>query len=259
MKSQPRPYIGITGICSLADVEILRGLPISTTHRLMAGVLVSRKTMSGEIVPSKRYPAYARAKEIVDALAIFAFPVIHYNGPSLFVHDLMSLADSIPSIQGIQLNLALPEVDQIFEFKRRFPKIEIIIQANKTSVQKMNGDHCAFIRRYDGVADHYLIDSSGGRGEPLSVDESVIILNRIQKTCEECGVTPGIAGGLSNQNTFKISSVIHQHKSKHFSVDTETGVRVIADDAIPDEKHQDQLSERKAVEFYAGVKSCFDA
>src|SRR4051812_30046801 len=52
-----KPYVGITGFMSKAEVElIMNSIPRNTKRLIMIGVLMSQKTFNGQLHESKRYP-----------------------------------------------------------------------------------------------------------------------------------------------------------------------------------------------------------
>ena len=67
----PYNYIGATGIVTAADLYTVRDCCALTpwSHRFMAGVLVSAKTLRGEYTESRRYPAVAQVDAILEYIA----------------------------------------------------------------------------------------------------------------------------------------------------------------------------------------------
>lgn len=286
--SAPRPYIGVTGVVTPGDVETMRAgvALVPPSHRLMAGVLVSAKTLRGEATTSRRYPSVDRVEALLAAIAdAGAWPVVHYNtraAEGLLGVELAALRERCPSMRGLQLNVAGPPPFSVEAFVRQNRGVEVIVQVNRAAMPSLpatrTGDtyerhvaRCAvadevseYVARYYGVA-HVLLDASGGEGAPLDHDLAGTVIGRNGDEWRDRGRRGGIAGGLGPDSADALASVAVALKvaaanramcssgADRFEVtladlsyDTETGVRSPVADPTPGEKHQDALDDAKA-------------
>ncbi len=137
-----QPYIGITGITSLEDVETIGAccnIVAATvrTHRVMAGVLVSAKTLRGEATTNRRYPSIDAADEPLQlSRYAYAWPVVHYNTRATsdaLRDELRLLVERCPSMRGLQLNVVSPDPDVVARFASEHQSIEVILQVNRSA------------------------------------------------------------------------------------------------------------------------------
>ncbi len=248
------PYIGITGIVTPGDVATIASCVAlaPASHRLMAGVLVSAKTLRGERVTSRRYPHASRVEALLAGCAeAGAWPVVHYNTRAegeVFGLELALLCSLFPSLRGVQLNVATPDHRVVADFVRSHPGVEVIVQINRAAL-------CATPRPVDAIhyanaydsAHHALLDLSGGTGAP--VDGSLAA--RIARAWGAFNVGPrlGVAGSLGPGAGESLAALRDDAGAEAFaalSFDTETGVRSPVADPTPGEKHQDALDADKA-------------
>src|SRR5437868_5866280 len=117
MGKKTGPYVGVTGFMSRPEVvEALAMVPRGSVRRLMVGVLMSSKTLVGQI---NKWPGrYPKKDAIVD---IFiddprALNLIHYNtdNPEALFTQLAEITKLAgPNLDGFQLNIAWPPISQI--------------------------------------------------------------------------------------------------------------------------------------------------
>ncbi len=252
-----RPYIGITGIVTSDDAETARECVrlVPPTHRLMAGVLVSAKTLRGGTPTSRRYPRIGAVEGILAALAdAGAWPVVHYNsraeGEDLAV-ELRVLANLCESMRGVQLNIARPDAWAIDGFLRGHPNVEFILQVNRgaypNGVMPSADVAAAYVHNYRAVASYALLDLSGGLGTAVDVEFTAKILSRWR---EDWFVGAAVAGGLGPDASGVLTSLrgaVGDGVFRTLSFDAETGVRVPVSDPIAGEKHQDTLARGEAL------------
>lgn len=268
-----KPYIGITGVTSADDVAICRSCALlrPPTHRLMAGVLVSAKTMRGDPTESRRYPPFADAEPILSALtAAGCWPVVHYNTSAngdLFAREIDGLTHSLPSMRGLQMNVVAPDPQTVRDFTRVHPDVEVILQVNGSSLSTVKhkgakrGHPYDYIERYYGVQ-HALLDLSSGTGKLF---EPYDMANRILECWSlmgEQGVRLGAAGGLGPDSAEMLRDLgDHMNGSEGdpdfelawLSFDSETRIRVPVADPIVGAKHQDRLDRDKAIAWVYGA------
>jgi hypothetical protein len=280
----PVPYIGVTGIVTPDDLDTVREcvrtlrdncptvLGGDPTHRFMAGVLVSHKTLNGLPTTNRRYPARTMVETLLKGcMEAGAWPVIHYNthakGDALAL-ELEQLCKDFPSMRGLQLNLVCPNPEVVKSFASDpTRRVEVILQINHTSLVKSAvppakiGHPCDYAMGYSGIS-HALMDASGGRGKAFDPVETADTICGTIDTLSKSGVRLGLAGGLGPE----CSSLLEDLKAglwgyegdpdielRELSFDAESRVRVLVPDPIEGEKYQDMLDRTKCIAYVAAV------
>lgn len=244
-----RPYTGVTGFVTNQDIEIAKwaGQRVPSGHCLMAGILVSHKTLTGVPVTNRRYPTIEQARKILTALKEEGniWPVAHYNtsgckDPLCF--QLLRLVRDLPGISGIQMNIVKPRYEDLLTFKEACPDVSLILQVNSSSVPSSEvGDTTHYIRTYEGIVDYALLDLSGGRGKVVSMDW----VSKILKHWPTDSIRPGIAGGLGPDCGPLILSLKDKFPLLDLSeicFDSESNIRIPAENPLPETDYQDDLS-----------------
>ena len=262
----PIPYIGITGIVTQGDVETVRECATLVrthvpTHRLMAGVLMSYKTLTGQTTTNRRYPLRTHVETSLKAcLDAGAWPVIHYNTHAKgadFARELEILSKDFPTMAGIQLNVVCPDREAISSFVSDPHRgVEVILQVNGTSLRKTEWNACSYIGWYDDIS-HALLDASGGNGKLFSPGTAEVIAETYPHAVED-GVRLGLAGGLGPDcgpalENLQELLVPHGISLRDLSFDAESRVRVPVSDPIPGEKYQDTLSHTASLMYVRAV------
>lgn len=236
-----RPYIAVSGVASPTDVALLLSLAKefpALTRRLVGAVLVSRKTLGGQRVESLRYPSLADAQVLCAALAqSVVTPAVHYNsrtnGGDLLA-ELVALANAVPAMRMLQLNIICPAVEVVEEFRRLHPWVEIVLQVSgETRAQYADAglNPWAVLADYGRVVDHLLLDLSRGAGRPLPVEATAdeIRLHELQAETRHVGL--GVAGGLG-PDARPVLGVLHgildEAVFARLSFDAESNLRVPA-------------------------------
>ena len=253
MGDKVMPSVGVTGIVTDDDVaviaECVKLLP--PTHRLMAGVLVSAKTLRGEATANRRYPLIGRVEELLSGLAaVGAWPVVHFNCREGLREHVAAMVRAFPSMRGLQLNVVRPDRVAIGGLRRDRPEVEFILQVNRGSASAGEAMTAASVAAYvDGYADvaaHVLLDASGGEGRPLSPELAAEVLDGWRWAC-----VPSLAGGLGPDASpilYDLASRVRNRRRLAWcSVDAESKLRVPVDGADMDVPYQDRLAARKAV------------
>ena len=213
MSEEIFPYIGVTGFTSPLEVlQVLDAVPQGARRKLMAGVLMSSKTMKG--IPNKwphRYPKPERVADIfIDDPRVLNF--IHFNTKEpeqLFEQMIEATEIGGPNLHGFQLNLKWPWVHPniLWVYKQRNPGKILVLQAGETVLE-----FCEHIPTrleaaawyYDnGIVDYLLIDPSGGYGKPLDPKKGLEYLKSLNYVGGKGSrflrqMEFGIAGGLSS-------------------------------------------------------------
>lgn len=247
-----RPYIGVTGIVTAADLYTVRDccalMPWS--HRFMAGVLVSAKTLRGESTESRRYPAASQVEAILSACASYgAWPAVHYNtrahGDAL-ASELATLVRTFPSMRGLQLNIVRPSPSVVDAFALDHLHIEVIAQMNRAAFGNtpVPADAIIYARDYPN-ASHALLDRSGGCG----ADIDTAFAARVARGWPHAARL-GVAGGLGPDAEPTLRALRDDLGAERFaslSFDAESRVRVPVEDPTLGAKHQDRLDRDLAI------------
>ncbi|MDO8566767.1 MAG: hypothetical protein Q7R58_01290 [bacterium] len=210
------PYIGITGFMSLPEVVVCNNAfreAVSNTNekggtlpadlKFMVGVLVNIKTLLGETNRRpNRYPPIARVPEIFSLKDRHLLRTIHYNTDDIErVEQIMAIAPA--DIDALQLNIRWANPVKLQKVRRKYPNLRIILQVGAGALADVSEPEDIYLglgkalRAYEGVADDFLVDSSGGEGKELDVWKTFACLadSEIPR-----GMMPGAAGGRDADN-----------------------------------------------------------
>jgi hypothetical protein len=260
------PYVGITGIVTDQDVNTVRKCVCALrehthSHRFMAGVLVSRKTLSHEFTSNRRYPEVHEVKDLLEGcLDAGAWPVVHYNtgaeGVKLLA-ELEVLYGYCPAMRGLQLNVVTPDPATIEGFCLAHPEIEVILQVNGSSLKTTGLPPLGYVQTYRGIK-HALLDASGGNGKGFDPRETSKNIWAMYEPLRLTGVHLGVAGGLGDTSKEALLDlrVLLGHRVtmlgidlKCLSFDAESGVRSPVLDYYEGEPYQDALDQAKALTY----------
>ena len=219
------PYIGVTGFMSRAEVnEALTMVPRGAMRRLMVGVLMSDKSLVRQQSNPNRYPK----KEAVEDIFVDdprALNLVHYNThhPETLCTQLKEITELAgPYLDGFQLNMAWPRIAQLEDYKAAYPEKFILLQIGSRAmaqVESMN-DFELSVGAYLALIDAVLIDSSGGRGEPLNPEKMADYLWTIQ----HFPIGLGVAGGLGPRTLHLIDPLVRDFRDR-LSIDAEGQLR----------------------------------
>lgn len=219
------PYIGITGFTSLAEVVacnntfcdevvVARGA-VPTNLKFMVGILVSSKTLAGLTNRwPNRYPSVKEVSEILSLRLPHLLRTIHYNtdDPATLdeqVDQIMSIAPL--DIDALQLNIRWASHVRLQKVKRKYPDLRIILQVGAGALADVDEPGEIYLgealRAYDGVADDFLVDPSGGKGEAIDIWKAFACLadNEIPGS-----ILPGVAGGRNADNIRELKGLIRR-------------------------------------------------
>ena len=215
-----RPYIGITGFTSAAQVQDALALfPSSSDRRLMVGVLASRRTCAGlpERMP-KRHPD-------VDAIAgVFqdhplALNLIHYytDEPATLGSQLAALVERAgPSLDGLQINGHWPLRSDLERIRSARPGLRLVLQVNPASHGNAPREVAVQVREVAGLADDVLLDASAGQGRPVDPESALPYLEAL----EDSGLGLGVAGGLCVENLPLIEPLLARFPGLSFDAES---------------------------------------
>ncbi len=238
------PYVGITGFTNLGEVvacnnafrEAARavGKYVSRNLKFMVGVLISSKTLNGGTNKwPNRYPPVTHISEIISMKhEPHLLHTIHYNtdDPTRIdeqIDQVMSISPS--SIDALQLNIQWVNPVKLQRIKRRYPDLRIILQIGAGALADVNEPGEIFLgealRAYEGVIDDFLVDPSGGRGEPLDVWRAFACVADDEIPP---GMQPNIAGGFSAENVYRARGLMRRLK-RPVGLDAEGRLRTLGD------------------------------
>lgn len=198
------PYIGVTGFMKKSEVvaalEALDGLPCTSKRKLMVGVLVSSKTLTGR--PNKcpnRYPAISDIAKLFPPDRRTA-NLIHYA-----TDDRHTLAEQLKELvrlggkylDGFQFNVRWPDPSTIASLPST---MRIVLELGGGALKEADNDPATVAKRldvYKGVITDVLVDASGGRGIPIDVETAEAYIRAIGSRHPQIGI--GVAGGLSSK------------------------------------------------------------
>lgn len=261
MRTLPKRNIGITGFMSVDELRVVQEQFIqlfgehkeahketNSEPRLMAGILVSSKTINGK---SNRYPSRYPKPETLNSLFKEA---THYNTLNLahystdsetnlveeceYVLELAGLA-----LHGFQFNVRWPKSELIYELRARHPDLYMLLQIGRNALSDYAiGSEGAFSRydvdgfmakiaQYGTCLDGVLLDPSGGQGQLL---EAHRLISLVQTLMSIDGLGIGVAGGLSADTINQINDL--DHVCPYLSIDAEGRLRNAQDDTLNLEK-----------------------
>jgi hypothetical protein len=258
------PYVGVTGPTTVNEVRDVsnafldHNFGVDAGHRAMLGFLVSHRTLNHQHTNNRRYPVVGLLPDLLSVVPRGMLTMVHYNSRELETLDEQMLdVMETPYHQGlcqaIQLNIPWPFTTTIEKVKRRLPGLEIVIQLSRASMEGLNlAQISERVYRYKDLADHVLIDPSGGQGREFDLETSARLYEFIKEKCP--GLTIGFAGGLSGDNVEqRVSKLRSMLRTSHFSIDAEGHLR----DKRSDQYGDDDLSLQRVNSFLAGTVAGF--
>lgn len=201
-------YIGVTGFTDRQQVRgALSVVPSDATRPLMVGVLASYTTLYDH-APSP----YSPRREDISAVFmehVRALNLVHYF--SRETDDLhQQLWDAIqwggPLCDGVQINIAWPEVQVVEGLHRSKPNARIVLQVGRQMMRDCDFNAAELAKRvvgeYGALVDYLLVDASGGRGIAFEMTSAATYLFELKDALaagglEDVGLV--IAGGLDAQ------------------------------------------------------------
>ncbi len=235
-----KPYIGITGITCIEDVEIIKQALEGSYG--MYGVLVSRETLKGEEPHRGRYPNIDTLKDIFKVMPENALRAVHYNS-----EDRNSISNDVEKIvrltnglcNCIQLNIEYPPLDQVASIKNRNSDLKIIFQLGKDSMGRDACRDIAFkVQPYVPYIDYILIDASQGAGIEMKILDTMGFAQNLRR------LKPlTFAGGLNGFSLYLFISLIEEFGA---SIDAE-GKLMKKDDTLDHDKVRAYIRAAKTI------------
>lgn len=226
MISHKKPYIGVTGFMTRGEVlEVLKVIPHESDYALMVGVLMNEKTING--LPHKkwpgRYPFWSDVADIfVDDPQVIN--LVHYNtpNPETLSRQLLQIIELCPSIDGFQLNIPWPSIDQLEKYWNVCPERKVVLQLGPQAMREVLSmdDLVARVENYGPLIDTVLVDASAGTGKPLDPMMCAKYLCALQKVPN---ITLAVAGGLGPTSLHLMKDLTDRFSE--LSIDAEGGLR----------------------------------
>lgn len=212
---QVENYVGVTGFMSRAEVDAV--LSVAGTRKLlMCGVLVSTKSLRGERNKwHRRYPTPETIANIFsdDKRCLnLIHAAIGEDSDVNAIERLVRLGG--PNLHGFQFNGRWPAAGSL----RRLKVDCIVLQCRPNmeikSEKGMMSDAMSLALRASVMpATDVLIDTSGGKGQPLDLKRARIYVDTMRKVAPSLGV--GVAGGFSAEELSKnpaIGALVREFK-----------------------------------------------
>lgn len=245
-----KPYIGITGITCIEDVETIEKA-LKDSYG-MYGVLVSGETLKGKEPHRGRYPHINALKDIFRAMPKNALRAVHYNSKdtdnvSKAVEEIILLTEGLCNC--VQLNMEYPQLDQVVSIKDKNNDLKIIFQLGKDS---MKGDAyrnvASKIEPYIPYIDYILIDASQGAGIEMKILDTMEFAEPLRH------LKPlTFAGGLNGFSIYLFISMIEEFGA---SVDAE-GKLMKENDTLDHDKVRAYIRAAKTIKgFKQKAKNC---
>ncbi len=229
LEKKPPPYIGVTGFTHRNQIiAAIKTIPRRAQYRLMAGILVSSKTMDGQ---TNRFPARYPHWEDIPGIPVSDPRVLnlaHFatKRPERLAEDMDVIMNHAANLDGIQLNMAWPDPKQLAEFRIVHDDAVIVLQIGAKAfaeVGEKNHQRLAawLYYTYGSVINYALLDPSGGLGLSLSANLMGEQLLAIEQHNPVFGM--GIAGGLKAVALPGIKGLCKEFPN--ISIDAEGGLR----------------------------------
>jgi len=200
---RPRPYIGITGFESGAQVGAVRAaLPPDRLLMVGCGMRGHPTSWAPDKWPN-RCPRPERLPEIFlpykNVLNILHFTPLEEC--DLFEHMCLAREVAGPFFHGFQLNTPWPSFNDLTRYKTRYPQsvITIALQPDALEVVESNSVRIArTLTMYDRVADYVILDTSAGEGKDIDTSFTRRTYEEIERLLPHLGLVA--AGGLHAGN-----------------------------------------------------------
>lgn len=267
MRTFVKPYIGITGPVVPTESRVIAeefenaGLN-ETRHNAMIGYLVSLRTLRGEPVANRRYPALSTLPYVIEAARTpfleraGAIHMIHYN-----TRELDTLAEQVGEAlskakghcSAVQLNVPWPAPEQLQHIREQ-TSANIVFQANSKVLETSPSELTERLPAYTGLVDWVLLDPSGGAGKEFDMVEAVRQYRLFTNALPNAII--GFAGGFDGTNVKRRVHLLQELVGNNsFCIDAEGGLRIkvtgeYGDDLLSIDKTRAYLREANKVFEY---------
>ncbi len=251
-----KPYVGVTGIVSVAEVDYVAKqfgnlYANINSHSPAIGFLTSNETLKG-VNSNRRFPDLKTINALLERTPQGISRVIHYK-----TKDTKTLANQIARLFGehccedlcdiIQLNMPFEETNQISIINSLFGiKIALKIPNYNLSVKEIANK----VSAYGNSINYALIELPENRQGIFNIDAQINLYNELSS--RPAGWIVGFVGGFTAWNTEeRLSEMISKVGSKNFCIDAVGGLR----DKITSEKNDDLLDHKKVKQYLKSVAS----
>ncbi len=191
----------------------------------MVGVLMSSKTLAGQ---QNKWPGRYPKKETIADIFVddpWALNLIHYstNRPETLFTQLTQITELAgPHLDGFQLNIAWPPISQLEDYREVYLDKFLLLQIGGRAMAQVEsmGRFTELVGAYLPLIDAILIDSSGGKGEPLDSAKGTEYLRAV-RDYPTLGL--GIAGGLGPETLDLLDPLVEEFPK--LSIDAEGRLR----------------------------------
>lgn len=226
-------YVGVSGPTTREQVQGIVAL-IPPGMLVAIGLLASKKTIEGG-------ECNARSPKPADIPGLWpdhpsVLRMLHY-----FTKDRADLAQQLgramsaagARCDGIQINIAWPDVDAVARLRDRFPRARIVLQLGPSAIAEMRGHGdkiAARVLTYFPCIDDVLVDVSGGLGLSIDVVGAYELLAPLAMLRQEkTGFGLGIAGSLGSDVSIQLIAPLLRAFAP-LSTDSETRMRTAKDE-----------------------------
>lgn len=229
----PAPYIGICDFPNSKKVKVMseimaeKSLPMSR-RLLMAGVMISRKTMNG--IPSKWTDVWPDKNDLRNIFYRHhrTLNCLHYadfEGKDVLTNLVRASTFGGPNLDALQLDMIWPDIDALWDFRDLRSDLKIILQVNERAMS-MQGDDpekvALLIEQYSPAINYVLLDKSMGRGKGLDAQALLPYCRAIRQCTPELGLA--VAGGLGPDSLDLLDPIIAEFPN--ISIDAQGQLRV---------------------------------
>ncbi|MFA6536360.1 MAG: hypothetical protein WC250_00580 [Candidatus Paceibacterota bacterium] len=215
------PYIGITDFTSQKQVlemsEIFLKHRLCTSRQLAVGVMMSYKTLNN--IPS-RWSGVFPAKESIAEIFSGRSPAYAQGAVMNTIHyadyensaDLLSQLKRVaeyggPNLHAIQLDMTWPGPRAVYNFRKYFPKVKIILQIGPKAFEFLGSDPRGIISMvfsYGGCVDYVLLDKSAGKGQSLEWEGLLPFVKHLMRRVD---LNVAVAGGLGPETLHLLGEI----------------------------------------------------
>ncbi len=244
----PRPYIGVTGLKTVKDVQELSDICLNEgglfghpkgsgwghiNHVPMYGFLCSNKRLENPLVGGTQSPPIQDLQTLIRLTPNGAIPMIHYftTNRDKLTDEIKSLFDGpyslYESCQALQINMDWPSQFEIQAIRRSFPDMQIVLQIPRKAIGGL--DSIAITeetKKYDYLVQYVLIDPSGGEGIEFDLNKCIsLFIELSEKICGR-NIILGVAGGFDGSNVAdRIMKIATNLGHAYFCVDAQGKLR----------------------------------
>ena len=228
------PYVSVTGITALSEIlPLIRcNSGAKNSHRLIAGILMSSRTLAG--LENEHRPRRYADRNMFERLCIFRDPriefVVHYSCKEPrhhLIQDIDTMMTAVgPNIAGFQLNMTWPDLSLLDTLHDMFGRENKrwILQIGQKALEEIGYNAEVLVERvgewYLPLVTDVLLDLSAGEGVPLDADKLRPFLEAFRR---EPNIGTGVAGKLGPKTLHLLGDLCVEFP--RLSLDSESEIR----------------------------------